>query len=150
MCGPPVCTVGPRLQIESAREYGLRPWLEDSLSLLALHSWEKIKLWCGGHPAVLLFWWQLWGSCAGRCSFRETGIDVYLNPVHWSWDENILGHPKSCLTVLNFQGHWTVSDSMGFGRYPFSGILFNLFIPQFFHHSGGKWQAAFTCLPSHT
>lgn len=91
MCGTPDCTIGQRLQIVSAREYGSRPWLEDSLFLLALHSWEKIKLWCG----VTLQSCCFDDSCAGRCSFTVTEIDVYLNPVHWSCVENVLRHPKS-------------------------------------------------------
>lgn len=35
------------------------------------------------------------GSGGERCSFTGIGIDIYLDPVHWSWARNILGHPKS-------------------------------------------------------
>lgn len=56
---------------------------------------RKYSVMVWGHPAVLLFWWQLWGSCAGRWSFTATGIDIYLNLIHWSWVENMLGHLKS-------------------------------------------------------
>lgn len=45
-------------------------------------------------PAVLVTAVAM-GSRAERCRFAGIGIDLYLDPVHWSWIENILGHPKS-------------------------------------------------------
>lgn len=49
-------------------------------------------------PAVLVTAVAM-SSHAEGCCCMGTGIDVYLDPVHLSWVENILGHPK-CHTSL--------------------------------------------------